>query len=75
MSSSASGSSADRKSWRRARSGGPGPGRSQRCPRPAEHITGPVTEDSGGLRPGFAGLDEVNYPAADVGTLQEHLEP
>jgi hypothetical protein len=51
----------------------PGPGRSQRCPRSAEHVAGSLTEDSGRLRLDVPRIEEVNLPAAHVSTLREHL--
>jgi len=51
----------------------PGPRRSQRCPRSAEHFVGPLAKDPGGLRLDGPRIEQVNLPPARVGTLREHL--
>ena len=50
-----------------------GPRRAQGCPWPTEHVAGSRTEDPGRLRLDGLRVEEVNLPAALIGTLGEHL--
>jgi hypothetical protein len=51
------------------------PRRSQRCPRPVEHIAGSLTEDPDRLRLDVLRTVEVHLPAALVRTLRETTGP
>ena len=50
-----------------------GPGRSQSCPRAAEHLIGPGTENAGRLGLYCLGVVEMNVPAAGSGTFSQDL--
>src|SRR5689334_9283274 len=49
-----------------------GPRRPQRCPRTAEYVASPLTEDPGRLRLDVPGAVQVHLPAAFVRAVGEH---